>query len=202
KRLADLADGLGSDEPVYFDRGKTIVQEGQTGLRMYAVMEGRVAVSILRSEAPRRPGRRPGQRRTGLFRPRQDHRAGRSDRAAHVRGHGRTRRGVDPQIGSASPTWPTAWAATNRSISTAARPSCRKVRPGCACTRSWKDASRCRSSDRKRLADLADGLGSDEPVYFDRGKTIVQEGQTGLRMYAVMEGRVAVSILGGGVVER
>jgi len=56
--------------------------------------------------------------------------------------------------------------------------------------------------DPKRLADLADGLGSDEPVYFDRGKTIVQEGQTGLRMYAVMEGRVAVSILGGGVVER
>ena len=30
----------------------------------------------------------------------------------------------------------------------------------------------------------------------------MQEGQTGLRMYAVMEGQVAVSILGGGVVER
>jgi len=56
--------------------------------------------------------------------------------------------------------------------------------------------------DPKRLAELADGLGSDEPVYFDRGKTIVQEGQAGLRMYAVLEGRVAVSILGGGVVER
>jgi CRP/FNR family cyclic AMP-dependent transcriptional regulator len=55
--------------------------------------------------------------------------------------------------------------------------------------------------DPKRLAELAEGLGSDEPVYFDRGKTIVQEGQTGLRMYAVIEGRVAVSI-GGGVVER
>jgi CRP/FNR family cyclic AMP-dependent transcriptional regulator len=56
--------------------------------------------------------------------------------------------------------------------------------------------------DPKRLAELAEGLSSDEPVYYDRGKTIVQEGQTGLRMYAVLEGRVAVSILGGGVVER
>jgi CRP/FNR family cyclic AMP-dependent transcriptional regulator len=56
--------------------------------------------------------------------------------------------------------------------------------------------------DPQRLADLAEGLGSDAPVYFDRGKTIVQEGQTGLRMYAVIEGRVAVSITGSGVVER
>ena len=56
--------------------------------------------------------------------------------------------------------------------------------------------------DPQRLADLADGLGSDAPVYFDRGKTIVQEGQTGLRMYAVLVGRVAVSITGSGVVER
>ncbi len=56
--------------------------------------------------------------------------------------------------------------------------------------------------DPTRLAELAEGLGKDEPVYFDRGKTIVQEGQTGVRMYAVMEGRVAVSITGSGVVER
>lgn len=56
--------------------------------------------------------------------------------------------------------------------------------------------------DPKRLAELADGLSSDPPVYFDRGKNIVQEGQTGLRMYAVLEGKVAVSIGGGGVVER
>ena len=55
--------------------------------------------------------------------------------------------------------------------------------------------------DPKRLAELADGLSNDPPVYYDRGKSIVQEGQTGLRMYAVLEGRVAVSI-GGGVVER
>jgi len=56
--------------------------------------------------------------------------------------------------------------------------------------------------DPKRLAELAEGLSGDDPVYYDRGKTIVEEGQTGLRMYAVLEGRVAVSILGGGVVER
>jgi len=56
--------------------------------------------------------------------------------------------------------------------------------------------------DPKRLAELAEGLGSDEPVYFDRGKSIVQEGQVGLRMYAVIEGRVAISIGGGGVIER
>ena len=56
--------------------------------------------------------------------------------------------------------------------------------------------------DPQRLAELAEGLGSDEPVYFDRGKSIVQEGQVGLRMYAVIEGRVAISIGGGGVIER
>ena len=56
--------------------------------------------------------------------------------------------------------------------------------------------------DPKRLAELAEGLSSDEPVYFDRGKSIVQEGQMGLRMYVVIEGRVAVSIFGGGVIER
>jgi len=56
--------------------------------------------------------------------------------------------------------------------------------------------------DPRRLAELADGLSSDPPLYFDRGKSIVQEGQTGLRMYAVLEGRVAVSMMGGGVIER
>jgi CRP/FNR family cyclic AMP-dependent transcriptional regulator len=56
--------------------------------------------------------------------------------------------------------------------------------------------------DPKRLSELAEGLSNDPPVYFDRGKSIVQEGQVGLRMYAVLEGRVAVSMMGGGVVER
>jgi CRP/FNR family cyclic AMP-dependent transcriptional regulator len=55
--------------------------------------------------------------------------------------------------------------------------------------------------DPKRLAELADGLSNEPPIFFDRGKTIVEQGQPGLRMYAVIEGRVAVSI-GTGVVER
>jgi CRP/FNR family cyclic AMP-dependent transcriptional regulator len=55
--------------------------------------------------------------------------------------------------------------------------------------------------DPKRLSDLAEGLSRDEPVYFDRGKVIVKEGQTGVRMYAVLEGHVTVSI-GGYVVEK
>jgi len=48
--------------------------------------------------------------------------------------------------------------------------------------------------DPARLAELAEGLSSDPPVYFDRGKTIVQEGQSGLRMYAVLEGHVEVRV--------
>ncbi len=55
--------------------------------------------------------------------------------------------------------------------------------------------------DPKRLAELAEGLSSDPPVYFDRHKLIVQEGQAGLRMYAVLEGHVAVKI-GGSTVEK
>jgi CRP/FNR family transcriptional regulator, cyclic AMP receptor protein len=55
--------------------------------------------------------------------------------------------------------------------------------------------------DPARLAELAEGLANDAPVYFDRGKGIVQEGQAGLRMYAVLEGHVTVSI-GGNMVER
>ncbi len=55
--------------------------------------------------------------------------------------------------------------------------------------------------DPARLAELAEGMSSDPPVYFDRGKTILHEGQQGLRMYAVLEGRVAVQI-GAKVVER
>lgn len=53
----------------------------------------------------------------------------------------------------------------------------------------------------KRLAELVQGMTDDPPAYFDRGKVIVREGQTGLRMYVVLEGRVAVSVMGR-VVER
>jgi CRP/FNR family cyclic AMP-dependent transcriptional regulator len=56
--------------------------------------------------------------------------------------------------------------------------------------------------DPKRLAELAEGLSNEPPLYFDRGKRIVEEGQLGLRMYAVMEGKVTVKMGGGGVVER
>jgi len=55
--------------------------------------------------------------------------------------------------------------------------------------------------DPKRLAELVEGMTEDPPVYFDRGKVIVREGQTGLRMYVVVEGRVAISVVGR-VVER
>jgi CRP-like cAMP-binding protein len=53
----------------------------------------------------------------------------------------------------------------------------------------------------KRLAELIAKLPDDPPVYFDRRKPIVQEGQAGTRMYIVLEGTVAV-FLGGKVVER
>ena len=70
-------------------------------------------------------------------------------------------------------------------------------------TRIGKDAILEASAavDPKRLAELAEGLASDPPVHYDRGKTIVEEGQKGLRMYAVLEGVVTVSV-GGSAVER
>jgi CRP-like cAMP-binding protein len=53
----------------------------------------------------------------------------------------------------------------------------------------------------KLLAELVRGLADDPPVFFLQGKQIMQAGQTGLRMYAIVEGRVTVTI-GGRVVER
>ena len=55
--------------------------------------------------------------------------------------------------------------------------------------------------DAKRLEELVKGLTDEPPMYFDRGKVIVREGQTGLRMYVVLKGNVAVSVTGR-VVER
>ena len=55
--------------------------------------------------------------------------------------------------------------------------------------------------DPKRVAELVAKLSDDAPVYFDRRKPIVQEGQAGTRMYIVLEGTVAV-FLAGKVVER
>jgi CRP-like cAMP-binding protein len=54
--------------------------------------------------------------------------------------------------------------------------------------------------DKKMLGELQQAL-EDPPVYFDRNKVIVQEGQAGIMMYVVLEGRVSVSIQGK-VVER
>ncbi len=55
--------------------------------------------------------------------------------------------------------------------------------------------------DKKQLEELATGLSDDPPVYFDRNKIIVEEGQTGTRMYVVLKGRVMV-YLDGEVVEK
>jgi CRP/FNR family cyclic AMP-dependent transcriptional regulator len=51
------------------------------------------------------------------------------------------------------------------------------------------------------LAKLVQGLTDDPPVFYQEGATIVAEGQKGMRMYAVVEGRVRISI-GGRIVER
>jgi CRP/FNR family cyclic AMP-dependent transcriptional regulator len=50
--------------------------------------------------------------------------------------------------------------------------------------------------DKKQLHELVTGLADDPPIYFQRGAQIIAKGQTGIRMYAVIEGEVAVSIDG------
>jgi CRP/FNR family transcriptional regulator, cyclic AMP receptor protein len=55
--------------------------------------------------------------------------------------------------------------------------------------------------DPKVLAQLVEGLSDDAPVFYQQGASIVAEGQKGMRMYAVVDGRVRVSI-GGLPVER
>jgi CRP-like cAMP-binding protein len=55
--------------------------------------------------------------------------------------------------------------------------------------------------DPKVLAQLVRGLADDPPMFCQEGASIVAEGQKGLRAYAVVEGRVRISI-GGRVVER
>ncbi|MBI4123626.1 MAG: cyclic nucleotide-binding domain-containing protein [Betaproteobacteria bacterium] len=55
--------------------------------------------------------------------------------------------------------------------------------------------------DKGLLAALARGLGPTNSARYEKGKTIMTEGQAGAMMYVVLEGRVAVSIQGK-VVER
>ena len=55
--------------------------------------------------------------------------------------------------------------------------------------------------DPQVLTELVQGLADDPPLFYQQGAVIVAEGQKGLLMYAVTEGRVSVSI-SGRVVER
>ena len=55
--------------------------------------------------------------------------------------------------------------------------------------------------DPEVLGALVEGLADDPPIFYQQGASIVTEGQKGLLMYAVIEGRVSISI-GGRVVER
>ena len=53
----------------------------------------------------------------------------------------------------------------------------------------------------KLLADMVRGLSDDPPVSFLRNQVILEEGQLGTRMYAVLQGRVAVTV-GGTLIDR
>lgn len=55
--------------------------------------------------------------------------------------------------------------------------------------------------DPERLGDLVRGLADDPPLYYRQDRQIVSEGSKAVLMYAVVKGRVAISI-GGRVVER
>jgi len=53
--------------------------------------------------------------------------------------------------------------------------------------------------DKTLLASLAQGLGDQAQVRFDKGKVIMVAGQTGALMYVVVQGRVAITIRGATV---
>ncbi len=58
-----------------------------------------------------------------------------------------------------------------------------------------------RAFDPEVLGHLVEGLADDPPIFYQEGAKIVTEGQKGLRMYAIVEGKVRISIAGR-VVER
>jgi CRP-like cAMP-binding protein len=62
----------------------------------------------------------------------------------------------------------------------------------------WKEGS---AFEPKHLRDLARGLTEHSSMHYRQGTEIMAEGQTGTRMYAVLEGRVAIYI-GGRLVEK
>ena len=63
------------------------------------------------------------------------------------------------------------------------------------------DMKESRVFDKTLMASLAEGLGDQATVRYERGKVIMVAGQAGALMYVVSEGRVAISIRGA-VLER
>src|SRR5262249_47332100 len=53
KRLAELSSGMSDADPMHYDKGKTIVEEGQTGVSMYTVLEGVVTIFVNNSAVER-----------------------------------------------------------------------------------------------------------------------------------------------------
>jgi CRP/FNR family cyclic AMP-dependent transcriptional regulator len=53
--------------------------------------------------------------------------------------------------------------------------------------------------DAKRLQELVNGLSNDPPVFYQQGRQIMSEGSKAALMYAVISGRVGISIGGKGV---
>ena len=62
----------------------------------------------------------------------------------------------------------------------------------------WQESA---AFDPERLGELVNGLTDDPPIFYQQGRQIMSEGSKAVLMYAVVQGRVAVSI-GGRVVER
>jgi len=62
----------------------------------------------------------------------------------------------------------------------------------------WREAS---AMDAQLLADLAQVIGPAARFRYPAGKVIMREGQRGVALYAVLEGRVAISI-GDAIVEK
>jgi len=54
---------------------------------------------------------------------------------------------------------------------------------------------------RRQMEDLVRGLATDPPIYYQKGREIISAGSKAVLMYAVVQGRVAVTI-DGRVVER
>ena len=50
--------------------------------------------------------------------------------------------------------------------------------------------------ERKLLNELVKELGDDAKMHYDQGRVIMQEGQVGVLMYIVLEGKVSISIQG------